>query len=318
MTKGMRIIYSLIVVDYHTAQRTLVYIESIQNHILSDAPFHAIFIDNTEDESGLCTVRQKYGTGILIECKNVKFQVYKFCVNNGILLYCASGENLGYAKGNNLGTQIADYLFNDPYYLISNNDIVVNKNIDFNQVITLFEQDSHIAVVGPRVLKKDGQEQSPHKKITAFKHLLRYYWDSALNIHSHQDIDYTGESKRCYWVSGCFMFVHARALQEVNGFDPNTFLFAEEMILSERLAQKGYYYFFSNKISVLHCHGETIKKMASVLNSLTWSFDSCCYFYQTYRNVSDAFIQIAKINFACYKKVYMLKQKIKKLIKSNK
>ena len=46
-------IFSLIVIDYYSIEKTLKYIEQIQQHILYGKQFHAIIVDNSEDGSGL-------------------------------------------------------------------------------------------------------------------------------------------------------------------------------------------------------------------------------------------------------------------------
>ena len=111
------------------------------------------------------------------------------------------------------------------------------------------------------------------------------------------------------------MVVKAEAFRKVGRFDSNTFMFAEEMILSELLKRQGYSYYFYDEYTVLHDHGASVKKAMSVLRGYEKAFESICYYYVQYRNTPAIVIGLAKVNFSIYKSMLWMKEKIKEFIK---
>lgn len=56
------------------------------------------------------------------------------------------------------------------------------------------------------------------------------------------------------FVQGCFMFFRRSAFEEVGGFDPNIFLYDEEMDICTRLQKKGYKVVYHPGIDYYHIH----------------------------------------------------------------
>lgn len=292
--------YSLIVVDYCSMEKTIKYIEHVKKMILDIPFFHAVIVDNAEKENGLELCKEKWGES---EIRYLEKKIYIFRLEKMTVVYCHAGENLGYARGNNLGVYIARETFQDKYYLISNNDLVIKQKISWKRIEKVFSQDSRIAVVGPQIIGLNGEHQSPQKRVGAFNYLIASYWMKYFFPKWKSDLDYDGQSKACYRLMGCFLFVKAEPFEKVNGFDPKTFMYAEEMILSEKLRKYNYYCYYWNDMIVIHEHGATTKKTSSILQNLTWSFQSCFYYYEKYRHTSFILLFLAKINFNVYKMI---------------
>lgn len=306
---------SIIVVDYRSIEKTLEYVQHAKEQIENIEDLHIVIVDNAEDSDALDILQEKYDIKKKIYCEAIEDCVYIFDVSRGDIVYYSSGKNLGYAIGNNIGTQIADELYADSYYLISNNDLVLREKMDWSQFQRIFEENDDIAIIGPKIVGRDEKTQSPHRKLGAFSHLILYYWLKGWPFYWRADHDYDGQSKRCYRVMGCFMVVKAEAFRKVGRFDSNTFMFAEEMILSELLKRQGYSYYFYDEYTVLHDHGASVKKAMSVLRGYEKAFESICYYYVQYRNTPAIVIGLAKVNFSIYKSMLWLKEKIKEFIK---
>ena len=116
-------------------------------------------------------------------------------------------------------------------------------------------------------------------------------------VHVKGDLDFDESSKKCYWVSGCFMFIRADAFDQVKGFDENTFLYAEEMILAERLIKKNYVSYYDAEYTIVHLGGGITKSSNSALKIMKFRFDSICYYNMQYRGISAMIIKLAKSNF---------------------
>lgn len=292
--------YSLIIVDYCSIDKTVAYIKNFLDNVTEKEKYHVVIVDNAESDNAVEILKKKFNLKKIVKLNQINNDIYIFDFMDTVIIYCKSGGNVGYARGNNLGTLIADELFGDEYYIISNNDLAFNSVFEMKKFLHIFDSDSHIAVIGPKIIGLDGKTQSPHKKIGPIKHLIFNYWFRSWPFYWKCDHDYTGKSKKCYRVMGSFMVIRADAFQKAGRFDANTFMFAEEMILSERLEKIGFYCYFYDDYTVIHEHGTTVKKKASAVRAEKWAFDSCCYYYEKYRKTNKVILKWAKINFKIF------------------
>ena len=310
--------FALIVVDFCSLDRTINYIEHVKESIEHSGKFYAVIVDNSPEMKDISLMKNRFGNYITERVCNKK--VFVFSCEEREIVYCYSGENLGYAKGNNLGTKIVDEKWGLDFYLISNNDIEIRNRIDWKDIKKEFENKPEVAVIGPRVIGLDGKNQSPQKKPGVFGLLFFKYWNALLGKYSKwsPDLDYSNESKYCYRVMGSFLFIRSTNFIEVDRFDSHTFMYAEEIILSEKLNKINKKVYFDNDINVIHAHGETVNKTTSVVRGLYWSFESTLYYFEKYRNIPSIITKLAKINFTLYIQLYQFKQKIKKIMIENK
>ena len=94
---------------------------------------------------------------------------------------------------------------------------------------------------------------------------------------------------------GSFFMVPAKAYFECGMMDEHTFLYAEEMILSERMLSIGKKTYYDPEVCVIHAHGATTGKTfkSKVISDI--QFNSNAYYYHKYRHVSKVEIAIGRI-----------------------
>lgn len=311
---------SLIIVDYMTIEKTMNYIDQCLKKIICKNTLNIIIVDNNSDDSSI-----KYLNNLNIkQNKEIKYDmgsnnnIYYYTYKNRNLLLVKSNENLGYAKGNNLGAQVSRKIFNDKYYIFSNNDLKFVKKIILDEVLNIFTEKKNIGVIGPKIVGKDGTAQSPRKYNSIWKQLILYFPNILLKnmfFKYISNIDYSNESKYVYWVTGCFMIVDSEKFYQADMFDKNTFLYAEEMILSERLLRRGYRNYFFNEIELIHEHGQTIKNSFSIIRGLELSFNSNYYYYKQYIHSKKILLLLAKLSFNIFKLLFVFKSCIKESLK---
>lgn len=312
--------YSLIIVDYNSINATTEYIKSCKDALGVEGGSHVVIVQNGQDV--LEQLKARYGEPMLCSLPKIAQLVYRFHKGQQDICYCCSGENMGYAKGNNLGVRIAQAVWNDPHYIISNNDLVFEKPIDLSVVNALFDRDPTVGIIGPGVFSPSGISQSPNRWRGAFSRLIGFYWVRTLAMFlkgerksrllgGYSDTVASASEGPCGWVSGCFFFVRAEAFHRAGMFDENTFLYAEELILSRRMEKAGYKVWFCPKVSVVHNHAQTTKKAISLMQSREIEFRAVWYYYKTYTNTSALLLALAKWNFALYKFLFLATRKIK-------
>lgn len=230
-----------------------------------------------------------------------------------ICLVCA-GENLGYARGNNLGTAVADRLYGDEYYLICNNDLRFPDEWDLAEGIRVFTEHPNAAAWGPQITGPKGAEQNPYRRRSPYYWLFVYPWSRFGPIHSKGDYLPMTESGECYRLMGCCLMLRAEAFRACGKFDEHTFLFSEEPILSERMAGKGYVCRYEPRFHVIHEHGQTMKNAAREIDVQRHFFDSLFYYCRAYRGMPGWAMGPAWMNRGLNMGVVALKAAIRRMI----
>lgn len=306
--------YSLIIVDYNTLDTTVEYLSRCRQALGRQGASHVVIVENGDDTAVPERLRDAWGECTRQPLPGTDLPLLRFCRDGWEVCYCHSGENMGYARGNNLGVRIADALWNDPYYIISNNDLVFPEQADLQAIHRYFQQHPRVALVGPKIVGTDGRPQSPRRKRSAFCMLIGWYWAMALGGPFKRLVDDVVTDARegqCDWVTGSFLFLRGEGFRQAHGFDPHTFLYAEELILSARLDAAGYTAAYCPAFTLVHAHGQTVQKTISVLRNLLIGFTSLSYYYGTYRGAPDLLLWFAKQNFKIYTGIYRIKQRIK-------
>ena len=155
-------------------------------------------------------------------------------------------ENLGYAKGNNVGIRYA-LENNADYVWLLNNDTVVEQNALLNMVIEA-EGDPHSGIIGSKIYYPNSG-----KKIWFAGAMIN--WSRGISNHigmNETDVgqyDYVKEIDR---VAGCSMLVKREVCNRVGLFDDNFFLYVEEVDWCVRARRAGFKCLFVPSSIVYH------------------------------------------------------------------
>lgn len=282
---------SMIIVDYRSMDKTIEYIKECIQKI--EGLNHFMIVDNASSKE------------LPPEAMNIDgIEVYKV----------SSGENGGYAKGNNLGAKVARDIWNDKYYIFSNNDLRFNTPFSLERFLKPFDEDKSVAVVGPKVTGLVGEDQNPLPNQT-WKQMLFGHFLSLLPPKGMKKSKNTKKAVRgrTTAVVGAFLCVDSEAFWKVGGFDENTFLFMEEMILSKRLEKIDKCMYYNDSVEIIHEHGVTVKKTVGIIRSLEADFNSRYYFAKEYCGAGKGWLILSKVNF----NVVIALFRLKKLVKGN-
>lgn len=301
--------YSLIITDYKSILQSLLYIERFCRSCVESVD--CIIIDNSAEHHG-----KKYLLDNKIQFSSKQFEkniVYSFIWKQNKIAMIDTGENGGYSKGNNIGAIYSDKVYDNPYYIFSNNDIEFYNIIKLEKFKLIFDENNQIGIIGPCVILPDGKRQNPRKSMGFVSQMIlepynllwfgcrfnKWLWNLGEDVPGK-----TG------WVSGSFMVVKRKAFQEVGRFDEKIFLYAEEMILSERMRRKGYQTVYEPSVTVIHHH----RGMNSNYFSRKRNHISKKYYYGSYKNVHKSALFISDINFEFSEFVYSFWKLIKTVL----
>lgn len=142
-------------------------------------------------------------------------------------------ENLGFAKAANMGFNVAE---ND-YILYINTDTEITKN-SISKLYEKIVSDKNIAVIGPRLLRKNNTiQKSVYPEATLwtelFKPIIKLYVSLKENFY---------KSGKCYIVNslrGACFIINKEYMKQVDGFDERYFFYLEETDLFRQLKLAG-------------------------------------------------------------------------------
>ena len=315
--------YSLIVVDYNSIEITIEYIKHCKQFLTEAGASHVVIIENGHEENVVASIVRHFGDYQIKNILEIEQTIYCFTKDDQEICYCHSGGNVGFAKGNNLGIKIAEKIWADEFYIVSNNDLVFKKVFDLSVAESLFRNHLNIGVIGPRVATPEGKLQTPRRWQNAFQRLIFNQWVGVIGgvfgrrvrerLYDRLSYDtiMDAESGNCDWIIGCFMIIRAAAFHRAGMFDKNTFLYAEEMILSKRMEAAGYSIYYCKDLEVIHNHAQTTKKALAAFRMVEIDFESNYYFYKTYKHTSPVLLGLAKVSFWLYRTLFKAKQSVK-------
>jgi GT2 family glycosyltransferase len=163
-------------------------------------------------------------------------------------------------------------------------------------LIAVLQDRADVACVGPKVLSPDGTEQLPFDKPipigTAMWHNVAFPflrgrppWETAYKLRPG-----TSVGQYCYWVSGCFLMSRAADFVAAGMFDEETFLYGEEVILSERLRPRERHFYYEPSLEIRHHCGKTISRYLQNPALARIDLASSLHYYRTYRRANAALI----------------------------
>lgn len=275
---------SVVIVNYQTFELTKNTIESIFRYDYS-FNYEILLVDNSSGDDSLARLRDYFKD-------NVKF--------------IASAENNGFAAGNNQALKIAK----GKYILLLNSDTVVWENT-LEDIYQYMESHADVGATGCRVLLEDGQldkackRSFPNAKNSFFKlfHIPTNSKDDNYNLTNLPD----DEIYEIDCLTGAFMFMRAKVLDEIGLLDETFFMYGEDIDLCYRIKQAGWKIVYYGEAIITHFKGASSKKQKS---KLIYEFHRAMYIYYKKHNAKDSsfivnFVVYVGIAFLCVLKLVL-------------
>ncbi|MBS7254405.1 glycosyltransferase family 2 protein [Flavobacterium branchiicola] len=272
---------SVIILNYNVRYFLEQCVLSVQEAIAAiDAEI--IVIDNNSSDDSCLMMKEKFPSVKLIQNK----------------------ENFGFPKGNNIGVTEAK----GKYICILNPDAVVAEDT-FVKILAFAEEKKDLGIIGCKLIDGTGSFLPESKRgiptpwvaFTKIFGLYKVFPKSKLfnqYYAQHLNENQTGKAEI---LVGAFMFMKKDLYLELNGFDEDCFMYADDIDLSYRALQlkKDNYYF--HETTVLHYKGESTIKDELYMKRFQ---DAMNFFYQKHFRKSlffSFFIQIGSLFFSFIK-----------------
>lgn len=193
--------------------------------------------------------------------------------------FIRSEENLGFARGNNLGYVFAKQQLSADIIVLTNNDTVFEQT-DFDTKLDEYASSLKFDVAGPKIISlADAKNQNPvpvlypdeaSVKTRIFKYRVLYFLslfglDNAFRrIFASEIQEFSPSADEDFQLHGACLIFANRYVELFDGLYDGTFMYMEESILKQRCVQNNLKMCYLNDITVYHKEGSstssTIKK----------------------------------------------------------
>lgn len=179
-----------------------------------------LFIDNNSKDKSVEIVEKKYS-----DIKIIKLQ-----------------KNYGFAKGNDIGLKYA----NGEYIVLLNNDTVVDKNW-ITELVEMAKKSEKFGIIVSKMYYYNN------------KNMINYAGagcDKFLNIYHigmrKKDHDILNIPMKTFYACGASLLIKRSLIEEIGLFDPNYFMYAEDLDFSWRVWLSGYKVVYCPKSFIYH------------------------------------------------------------------
>ena len=243
---------SIIILNYNTKKLTLSCIESIYKEYrdeIGSGKVEIVLVDNNSTDDSV------------VEFKKLGLKIK----------FIESAENLGFAKGCNLGASRAS----GEYLLFLNSDTEV-KDRGFLKMIEFLNGNEKIGILGGKLRNIDGSiQKSCGKFYDLFNLLLMLLGFERFGFLRFNPKD----SQKVDWVSGANLMMKADVFNNIGRFAKEMFMYMEDMELCFRAKTKGFDTYFYKEVEVIHKERGSSNKTFAVVNI----YKGIKFFYKTHK-----------------------------------
>lgn len=228
-------IVSCVILNYNDFPTTIKLVESIKGFSLLN---YIVIVDNCSTDDSW----QK-----LLRYKNEKIHVIK------------SKKNGGYGAGNNIGLRYSSDVLHADYSIIANPDVLFNEEC-VHKFMQSFQEDSSVAAVSAK------QSNSPDyawKNCSTLQYILAtsLFFEVWLKIRSYPSSYFKGrKSVPVFAVPGSLLMVDLKKMLLYGMYDEDFFLYYEEPVLAQKIAEAGLKTILRLDCSYIHNHHVSISK----------------------------------------------------------
>lgn len=311
----------IIILNYNNYSDTINCIKSVYEHCSIQNLLLAV-VDNGSQNDSVTQISsflhyQSYTYKILESDQDINIQ-------ESNVFIIQTNENLGYARGNNVGIR---FFLNQKTenILILNNDILFISDI-ITPLVHCLDTQPGIGLISPLLMKDKKNidynccrisptnknficESMQFLKLPGIKKVV----DQKYLLKTNPDL-INQKLVNCDIVSGACILAKASTWEKLNGFDDNTFLYYEENILFKKLKKLGLKSAILPNQKVIHLGGQSTKTMINISLFIA-ELKSLTYYLRKYQEISS--FQIALIRCLRFFHIFILRlNNYRKLITS--
>lgn len=205
-------------------------------------------------------------------------------------------ENIGFGRANNRGLQECT----GRYVLFLNPDTIVGEDT-LSTMVEYMDAHSDVGIAGCKVLNPDGSFQvacrrglpTPWASFCKLFGLQTLFPKSQLFARYNLTYRSIDETYNVDALIGAFMIAPLHVVEQVGGFDPQFFMYGEDIDLCYRIQQSGLSVRYVHTTSIIHYKGESTKR--SSMNEVRVFYDAMEKFARKHFGGSRAFLFLLRL-----------------------
>jgi GT2 family glycosyltransferase len=231
----------IVVLNWNQPDLTIECLESVYKLHVKNYELRVIVVDNGSSDDSV----QKLNT----KKANAQWNV----------VVLETGDNLGFAGGNNVGIQHA-LNNNADYVVLLNNDTVVSGNL-IDGLLRTYKENPKAGAVSPKIYFAKGYEFHKNKYGRDDLGKVIWYaggkmdWNNVYGSNVGVDEVDTGQfekTKETDFATGCCVMFPKSVLEKVGLLDEKYYLYMEDADLCERIKKSGYKIFYTPHAHLWH------------------------------------------------------------------
>lgn len=252
--------FCFIILHYKNFEDTIECVESIFEKLKNKEEYRVIIVDNGSND-----------------ISTQKLEKY-MKENQGRVEIIFSKQNLGFAKGNNLGASYIIEKYEPDFLIVINNDTLMIDENFFLKVEKVFKK-KKFDILGPYIEGKDGQPQNPYINVIygrkqILKNLIKnriYLLIEYLNLNILRErlrkikkvkkYNYTSEQENVALMGAALVFSKQYYEKYEHIFYEKTFMYCEEDILYYRIKKDKLISIYAPNIRIFHKEESTTNKI---------------------------------------------------------
>lgn len=269
---------SIIIVNYNVEY----FLEQCLNSVIiasKKLQYELIVVDNNSSDGSIEMLKAKFPQVTLIENK----------------------ENVGFSKANNQAIKISK----GKYVLLLNPDTIIDEQT-LTKITERMNADVQIGGLGVRMVDGKGnflpesKRGLPTPAVAFYKifGLSSIFKKSKKFGRYHLSYLDEFEENEIEILSGAFMCLRKKVLDEIGLLDENFFMYGEDIDLSYRIIKSGYKNLYFPDTTIIHYKGESTKK--SSVNYVFVFYRAMIIFAKKHFRGNNAFLFSVAINSAIY------------------
>jgi len=220
---------SIIIVTYNSEKYILDCLNSVERATLDIQ--HEIFLIDNQSVDQTRTVIKKFRNSIVL---------------------LENPKNVGFAKAVNMGLRKASGKF----ILLLNPDVIIQSD-SLSPMINFMKNHSKIGICGCKLLHQDHSLQYSKGSFPTLFSMLLFRLVLPRRMRKYHLWGYE-KIGRCDWVTGAFMLMRNRLIEEVGFFDENYFVYYEDMDYCLQVKKKGWEVYYYSEIMAYHLNPHAI------------------------------------------------------------
>ncbi len=215
-------------------------------------------------------------------------------------------KNVGFSKANNQGIRMAQ----GEYVLLLNPDTVVEDDT-FTKIIRFMDEHPEAGALGVKMVDGSGKflPESKRGLPTPSVAFYKMFGISKIfprsKVFSKYHLGYLDENEvhEVEILSGAFMLLRKKVLDEIGLLDETFFMYGEDIDLSYRVLKAGYKNYYFPETRIIHYKGESTKK--SSVNYVLVFYNAMVIFAKKHFSHKNARLFTFLINMAIYFRAFL-------------